>query len=149
MQPMARPGIKHYPDAAPISARTGFRVLMAIDLVQHVLIAIGAIWRVFAVGDLFAWVALGLSVGIAFTSLGCMGLRPLSTVWRRRLGAIAVLAVLLRNGPFAHLPWVAASVTLWNGTIWVALLLEGRRIAAAVVEATGEEGLGEDPSRHL
>ncbi len=39
-------------------------------------------------------------------------------------------------------PLVPALVTVWTGLIWVALLVEGRRVAAAVVEATGEEGLG-------
>jgi len=38
---------------------------------------------------------------------------------------------------------------LWTGLVWITLLVEGRRVSAAVVEATGEEGLGDDPSRHL
>lgn len=149
MQPMAKPGVKAYPQARALSARPGLRVLLAVDLV---LLAVAGLWgvvRIATVGDLFGWGALVWAPLTAVSTVACLGLRPRGVTWRRRLGLLGVVAVLLRNGPFKYQPWVPVLVTVWTGVIWVALLLEGRRIAAAVVEATGEEGLGDDPSRHL
>lgn len=149
MQPMARPGIKQYPEARSLSARPGFRALVLLDVLLHIGIVAWALLRVVQLGDTFGWIALGLAAAILPTSIGCLGLRPLSAIWRRRFGLLAVIAVLVRGNPFAQQPWVAVTVTVWTGIMWTALLIEGRRVAAAVVEATGEEGLGEDPSRHL
>ena len=146
---MARPGIKHYPDARALSARSGLRALLVIDVLLHIGSVAWALVRLVTVGDVYGWIALGLAVATIPTSVGSLGLRPLAAIWRRRLGALAVVFVLLRGNPFVDNPWVAVAVTVWTGLIWVALLTEGRRVAAAVVEATGEEGLGEDPSRHL
>ena len=147
MQPMARPGIKHYPEARSLSAQPGFRLLIAMDIVVHLA---ALIWAAFFVGDAAVWFSFAtvlLSIGVMLADQACFGLRPLGMIWRRRLGVGLVLLLLLRGGPVPR--WVAVVGTLWTGAVWIGTLLEGKRVAQAVVEATGEEGLGEDPSRYL
>ena len=152
MQRMAKPGTKAYPQAQALSASRGLRAMLAADLLLHVL-ALGAAVRQIGTGAVvpafWPWLAVGYALLAMVASLGALGLRPRAISWRRRLGLLAVAGVLWRGGAYAGSRELTLGVVVWTGAIWVATLLEGRRIAAAIVAATGEEGLGDDPSRHL
>ncbi len=156
MQPMARPGFKVYPDAAPVAASAGLRWLLGLDLIAIFMAAVAAtVWgpRFIGVWDSARFdtphlLALAWALLAAGATVGCLGLRPFGITWRRRLGIIAVIGVLLSNGPCTH-TGVKLAVVVWTGAVVVATLVAGRTIARSIVDATGEEGLGEDPSRHL
>jgi hypothetical protein len=90
----------------------------------------------------WAFAAHGLLTALA--ALGCLKVSPRAMTWRRRLGYLAVLEVLLLGvggKPRAFL------VTLWTGVIFVALLRAGLVLSREVARVSGEEGLEVDPSR--
>jgi hypothetical protein len=63
-------------------------------------------------------------------------------LWRRRLGLLAVVAALWRDGPVPGRE-AQVAVVLWTGLVWVALIHASRQIERVVVETTGAEGLPE------
>lgn len=136
-------------DGRLLSASVGFRVLMAIDL--GVLIGL-IVWGVQAslrgtvdprwFGGLTALYAI-VTFPVALRSLG---LWAGAMVWRRRLSLFAVLAVLWRGSP-VYVTELQVLVVLYTSTLWIGMLLEGKRVALAVSEATGEEVYRPDPTR--
>lgn len=148
---MARPGVKSYPHARALSASPFARIVLVLDVLAH-LVVLAKVGRAAAAGELATpWtIVLGaLAASTVFASLGSLGLRARSRVWRGRLCAAALLVAIWRGGPLDDDRVAILGVVLWTGLVWITLLVEGRRVSAAVVEATGEEGLGDDPSRHL
>ena len=153
---MARPGYKVYAEAEPVAASATLRTVFGLDL----LAIAGAVVATTVWGPRFVGVwdsarfgtphllALLWSLAAALAAVGCMGLRPAGLTWRRRLGLVAVVAVLWSAGPCTRVG-IKLAVVVWSGAVVIATLLAGRTIARAIVDATGEEGLGEDPSRHL
>ena len=152
MQPMARPGFKAYPEAEALRARRPWLWVCAIDACSHLLLAgwlLGgpALRLVSPVSG--PWVVGTLAIVAAACALGCMGLRPKATNWRRRVGVALVVAALWRGGPLDRGALWTVAIVLWQGVVWIGSLVEGRRVTRAIVDATGEEGLGDDPSRHV
>jgi hypothetical protein len=90
------------------------------------------------------WALLTLGLATALSTLGCFALRPKAMAWRRRLGLLAVLEVVV---PGVGGTPRAVLVTLWTGAIWVGLLVGGLALSREVVRVTGEEGLEVDPAR--
>ncbi len=136
-----------YTEAEPVASSVLLRVVMCVDVVL-------ALWFTAYWWDeqsqgvhpmLLALLAV-FGALVVLTSIGCLGLRAAAMVWRRRLGLIAVIIVIWRGG--AHSPIFFQCVVLfWNAFIWIVLLLEARRVAHIVSEATGEEVLQADPER--
>jgi hypothetical protein len=153
MQPMARPGVKHYPEARPLAALPASRALLGLDALAHLVAAAGiAVAAVRGQAFLPLPVGLGLAaaaLATAAAALGALGLRPLALTWRRRLALLAAGVAVWRGGPLDDQRLAIVTLVAWSGVIWITTLVEGRRISASVAEATGEEGLGDDPSRHL
>jgi hypothetical protein len=58
--------------------------------------------------------------------------------WRRRLGYVAMIAVVWRDGPLEH-QGVAVATILWTGLVWVALVVGGRALSRAIASVTGED----------
>lgn len=90
----------------------------------------------------WGWLALGLLSALA--TVGCLRLAPRAMAWRRRLSLLAVAEVM-----FAGVggPGRGVAVTLWQGAVWVALLVGGLALSREVARITGEEGLEVDPAR--
>ena len=138
-------------DGRFLSSSLWFRVCMAIDL--GVLVGI-LVWGVLAsiqntvdprwFGGLAAFYAL-ITFPVAVRSLG---LWAGSMVWRRRLGLFAVLAVLWRGSP-VYVTELQVIVVLYTSALWIVILLESKRVALAVAEATGEEVYRPDPTRRV
>lgn len=148
---MARPGVKSYPQARALSASPFARIVLVLDVLAH-LVVLAVVGKAAAAGALATtWtvVVLVLAALTVVASLGSLGLRARSRVWRGRLCAAALLVAIWRGGPLDDDRVAILATVLWSGLVWITLLVEGRRVSAAVVEATGEEGLGDDPSRHL
>jgi hypothetical protein len=108
---------------------------------------LGLPWGLGGAGALPAWLPWALAAHGLLTALaaaGCLKVSPRAMTWRRRLGYLAVLEVLLLGvGGKAR----AFLVTLWTGVIFVALLRAGLVLSREVARVSGEEGLELDPSR--
>lgn len=90
------------------------------------------------------WGFLGLGLLTAWSVVGCFTLRPSAMAWRRRMGLLAVAEVLFAG---VEGPGRGVAVTLWQGAVWVALLVGGLALSREVARITGEEGLEVDPAR--
>ncbi len=148
---MARPGFKSYPHAKALSARPATRLLLAIDALANLGLA-GLLARAGVQGNLGPGAGFGLAAAAllaAFASIGSIGMRPRARNARMTLCLVAWIAAVWRGGPLDGAVAGTLALVVWNGLVWIVLLVEGRRISAAIAEATGEEGLGDDPSRHL
>lgn len=80
--------------------------------------------------------AFGVLVGLADVSAA--RLHPKGLTWRRRLGFLAMGAVVWRGGPVTD-RFVQAGVILYLGLVWVALVVGGRALSRAIATATGED----------
>lgn len=117
------------------------------DLMELAGALLGLPFSVGATGGVPWWLpwalgALGLLTAVA--ALGCFVLHPKALAWRRRLGLLAVAEVLFSG--VGGTPR-GVLVTLWNGAVWVGLLVGGLALSREVARITGEEGLEADPSR--
>ena len=135
-------------EAESLSSRTWFRVVMVVDLLAQLALLVFVLSQWFG-GETGSptWIlAAGASCLLAgaIASLFSIGLLAKALTWRRRTALLAVILVLLRTGPWAQ-HTIQVSVTLWALLIWLALLIEGKRVARAVAQATGEEVLSLDP----
>ena len=138
-------------DGRFLSSSIWFRVFMALDL--GILVGL-FVWGVYAsiqstvdprwFGGLAAFYAL-ITFPVAVRSLG---LWAGAMVWRRRLSLFTVLAVLWRGSP-VYVTELQFIVVLYTSALWIAMLLEGKRVALAVSEATGEEVFRPDPNRRV
>src|SRR5262245_42531212 len=92
----------------------------------------GSAWAPWAMGG-YAFVVVDVDLFVA-------RMRPMAITWRRRLGFVALLALVWRGGPFSGLPTLATvGVILWVGATWIALVLAGRALSRAIATATGED----------
>ena len=140
------PRTRVHTQGAALSSSTGYRLWMALDLVLILSVAVLAI-RLWADGTeptwfppvMLLWALLSVAV-----DLRAIGLWAGAMVWRRRLAFLAVIGVVWKGCPIGTIP-VQVGVILWGAVVWIVLLLEGRRVALAVSEATGEEVLEVDP----
>lgn len=145
------PRTKVYEQGPSLSSSLAFRGFVAVD--------VGVLLGVFAWGVIgalratidptwFGWLAAAYAAVTLPVALRCVGLWAGALVWRRRLSLFAVLAVLWRGSPVSA-PELQVVVTLYTAALWIVMLLEGKRVAHAVSEATGEEVYTPDPSRRV
>lgn len=96
----------------------------------------------------FPWVVGGHALLMLYTLVKSAGLWAGAMVWHRRLAALAVVAVVWRGSPLEH-RWTQVLTILYVMLIWIVYLLESKRVALAVSEATGEEVFKADPTRRV
>ena len=131
-----------------LSSGPGFRVVLLLDALGHVVLPIWAIVSGFTQRmDTFGfWMMILYAVGVVANDLGALGLNASAMTWRRRLALVAVLAAVWRGSPFDEQGFKIAAI-LVGAIVWIAILLEGRRVSRAVAEATGEQVLSADPTQ--
>jgi hypothetical protein len=86
----------------------------------------------------FAWWVSAYGVLLGLADLAAARMSPAGIAWRRRLGYVAMGAVVWRNGPLSD-PRFAVAVVAWMGFTWVALVVGGRSLSRAIASATGED----------
>ena len=80
----------------------------------------------------------GFGLWVIVTDVSAGRLEPAGLTWRRRLGFVAMAAVLWRGGPVGE-PWLQAVLILYLGLVWTALVVGGRTLSRAIATATGED----------
>jgi hypothetical protein len=124
----------------PTSAGRGVRAVLGLDVLLSVAALVWTFVDPPATPAWALWATRALLLLSAAASGGSAALSGNAIVWRRRLGVLAVVLALWRDGPVPFALGQAA-VVVWTGLVWIALLLAAREIQRAIVEATGEEGL--------
>lgn len=84
------------------------------------------------------WAVSAYGAALVVVDLFAARLSPKGLAWRRRLGYVAMIAVVWRNGPLSH-PLVAVAVVAYMGLVWIALVVGGRALSRAIASATGED----------
>jgi hypothetical protein len=86
------------------------------------------------------WAMAAYAILLVAIDLAVARMKPTALTWRRRLGYVAIVAIIWRRGPFADLPPLAiVAVIVWMGGTWIALVLAGRALSRAIAGATGED----------
>lgn len=87
-------------------------------------------WLAYAVG--------GFALLVVLADVSAARLKPKGLTWRRRLGFVAMGAVVWRGGMVVD-RWAQASAILYLGLVWTALVVGGRTLSRAIATATGED----------
>ncbi len=143
------PRTQVHSEGPPLSSSGWFRAVVTTDIMGLLFLLGWGSWveATDALGTRgFGWGTVAYAVVAMPVGLRCFGLWAGALVWRRRLSLIPVVAVLVRGSPLAHVQ-VQIGVVLYTTCLWIAMLVEGKRIALAVAEATGEEIYEVDPAR--
>ena len=82
--------------------------------------------------------AAAFGVLVVTADLAAADLKPKGLTWRRRLGFLAMGAVVWRGGPVTD-RFVQAGLILYLGLVWTALVVGGRTLSRAIATATGED----------
>ena len=85
-----------------------------------------------------AYAVAGFALLVVWTDVLAARLKPKGLTWRRRLGFVAMGAVVWRGGLVVD-RWAQASLILWLGLVWAALVVGGRTLSRAIATATGED----------
>ena len=88
-----------------------------------------------------AWLAYavpGFALLVVLADAFAARLKPKGLTWRRRLGFVAMGAVVWRGGPVTD-RYVQAGLILYFGLVWVALVVGGRALSRAIATSTGED----------
>ena len=131
-----------------LSSRMGYRLVLGADALAHAGLLVWAIASGFTQRfDLLGFWGLVLYVvAVVGADLGAIALNSRWMTMRRRMAFVALIGVLWRGSPFNTLGWQVAA-TLDAALVWIAILVEGRRVSRSVAEATGEQMLSVDPTR--
>ncbi len=129
-----------------VSAPSFLRAVIAIDLVVGLAVAAAGALEVgpaswYAV-PWSRWAVLAFGLLVVAADLFAARLLPKALAWRRRLGYLAIVAVVWRGGPFqAAGPGRVAGVValLYTGLVWTALVTGGRALSRAIASSTGED----------
>jgi hypothetical protein len=85
-----------------------------------------------------AWIVSGYGVLLALCDVAAARMSATAITWRRRLGYVAMGAVVWRRG--LDLPReVAVATVAWMGFVWIALVVAGRALSRSIAAATGED----------
>lgn len=131
--PRSGPGV----EAPPF---LGYVVLFDL-LVAAALVVAGP---VLALGNAFSrwpwlgWAMCAYGVVLVLVDLAAARMSPKGLTWRRRLGYLAIVAVAWRGSPLSA-PEIAVPVVLYEGFVWVALVVGGRALSRSIATATGED----------
>ena len=85
-----------------------------------------------------AWAVSGFGACLLAADVAAGRMSAKGLAWRRRLGYVAMVAVVWRHGPLGGRA-VAAATVLYMGLVWVALVVGGRALSRAIASATGED----------
>ncbi len=126
-----------------VEVPTFLGALLLVDLVLALALALAA--PVLALTDVWkaspAWLPYavpGFALLVVLADVFAARLKPKGLTWRRRLGFVAMGAVVWRGGPITD-PRVQAVLILYLGLVWVALVVGGRALSRAIATATGED----------
>jgi len=126
-----------------VEVPTFLGALLLVDLVLALALALTA--SVLALTGAFApspaWLAYavpGFALLVVLADVSAARLRPTGLTWRRRLGFVAMGAVVWRGGPVTE-RYVQAGAILYLGVVWAALVVGGRALSRAIATATGED----------
>ena len=128
---------------AAVSAPPLLQVALAIDLVVAAALAlVGPLHALGTVAFPFspaaAWGISAYGVLLLACDLAAARMSAAAITWRRRLGYVAMAAVVWRNG--LDLPrTVVVGTIAWMGFVWVALVVGGRALSRSIAAATGED----------
>ena len=127
---------------AAVSAPPLLQGAIALDLLVAVALALTGPARAMGVamplsgGAAWAVSAYGVLLGVCDVGVARMSAKAIT--WRRRLGYVAMAAVVWKNG--LDLPREARVATIaWMGFVWVALVVGGRALSRSIAAATGED----------
>jgi hypothetical protein len=125
------------PKAGPgVRAPTFLGVVLLVDLAVGIGIAVAG--PLLATEPAHAWALVGFGVALVAADLAAARMSPAGLAWRRRLGYVAMLAVVWRGGPLEDRA-VAVATVLYMGFVWVALVVGGRALSRAIASVTGED----------
>jgi hypothetical protein len=127
---------------AAVSAPPLLQAAVALDLLVAVALALAGPARALGVAMPLAagaaWAVSAYGVLLAVCDVGVARMSAKAITWRRRLGYVAMAAVVWKNG--LDLPREAAVATIaWMGFVWVALVVGGRALSRSIAAATGED----------
>ena len=126
-----------------VDVPTFLGAILLVDLLLALGLAVGA--PVLALAGRWstspAWLAYGagfFGLLVAVTDLAAARLKPKGLTWRRRLGFVAMGAVVWRGGLVSD-RFIQAGLILYLGLVWMALVVGGRTLSRAIATATGED----------
>lgn len=131
------------PSGPGVSAPPFLAAVLLLDLVVAAGLVVtgvasGLTGRLLPVGWA-SWALAAYGLLLAAADVAAARMRPGGITWRRRLGFLAMAAVVWRGGPFAEPRAVAVLVVLYMGLVWVALVTGGRALSRAIASVTGED----------
>ena len=125
-----------------VEAPPFLRGILFLDLITAVGIVAAGIYAVatdaWFVEAWASWALAGYGVALAVADVFAARLTPRGLTWRRRLGYLAIVAVVWNHGPFNRTA-LAVPTILWMGLVWIALVTGGRALSRAIAAATGED----------
>jgi hypothetical protein len=128
---------------APVAAPPILQGALALDLLLACVAAALGPAEVFVPGLVDApastsWAIAAFGVAVIVCDVLAARMVPAGITWRRRLGFVAMGAVLWRG--WLHLDKVAiVAVVVWMGFVWLALVVAGRALSRSIAAATGED----------
>ncbi len=129
-----------------VAAPPFLRAVLAIDLLVGIALVAGGALEVGPSAWFSAawarWAVLAYGLLLVVADLFAARLAPKALTWRRRLGYLAIVAIVWRGGPFeaaggGRIP--AIVVLLYTGLVWAALVTGGHALSRAIASATGED----------
>ncbi len=126
-----------------VDVPTFLGAILLVDLLLALALAIGAPFlaltgRWTPVPSWIPWAAGAFGLLVAAADLAAARLKPKGLTWRRRLGFVAMGAVVWRGGPVTD-RFVQAGLIVYLGVVWTALVVGGRTLSRAIATATGED----------
>lgn len=143
------PRTQVHEEGRPLSASPAFRAFLVAEVATIIWFVVWVIAQVEKAGGEPAglkWGAIVYGLLMIATLVKSAGLWAGAMVWHRRLALLGVVAMLWRGSPL-YQPWPQVIVVIEVTIIWIVYLLESKRVALAVAEATGEEVYRADPNR--
>jgi hypothetical protein len=119
-----------------VRAPTFLGVVLLVDLALAAAVAVAG--PLLARSAAHAVALAGYGAAVVAADLAAARMSPRGLTWRRRLGYVAILAVVWRGGPLEDRA-VAVATVLWTGFVWVALVVGGRALSRAIASVTGED----------
>lgn len=118
-------------------------VVLLVDLALATTVLIGAPAQALTSGwpgvaPWAPWAVAAFALAIIAADVRAGSLSPGGITWRRRLGFVAMAAVVWRGGLVSDRAVQAAAI-VWLGVVWVALVVGGRTLSRAIASVTGED----------